>query len=73
MSPKEKELLAMRKEMCALMKGERILPTEQIKDEEMLAMVKSLEELENNRPSIWMQGSLLRNESDSLPVGSVLF
>lgn len=73
MSPKEKELLAMRKEMCALMKGERILPTEQIKDEEMLAMVKSLEELENNRPSVWMQGSLLRNESDSLPVGSVLF
>ena len=63
----------MRKEMCALMKGERILPTEQIKDEEMLAMVKSLEELENNRPSVWMQGSLLRNESDSLPVGSVLF
>lgn len=73
MTPKEKELLALRKEMCAMLKGERIQPTEQMKEEEMLAMVKSLEELENDRPSLWMQGSLLRKESDSLPIGSVLF
>ena len=73
MTPGEKELIALRKEMCLLLKGEGILPGEPIQNEEMLAIVKTLEEVEKDRPSFWMQGSLLRNESDSLPVGSILF
>ena len=73
MSESEKEFASFRKEMCSFLHGEGIHPTVQMEDEKMLSMAESLNSMEQERLSLWMQGSLVRHELNNLPIGSVLF
>ena len=69
------QLLALRKEMSALMRREDecVQTTSPIQSERLIELEKAVKAMEEQRPSVLVHSHVVRYEYDDIPIGSILF